>query len=160
MLIYVIYQFLVFLFRLIFHECDELLFQDEQISCHSAKQITINYWMLRKNFIVLDRHCHVNGHLNCCIFYLLKEKYRIPNWFLNKGVKTKLNKGNAKHGVSPRLKIWPGNLDLWPWKSIGFPILLRTKYVPSLVKIHWRMLILECSQGCYVVKFWPGFLDL
>jgi hypothetical protein len=28
-------------------------------------------------------------------------------------------------------------------------ILLRTKYVPSLVKIHWRMLILECSQGCY-----------
>jgi hypothetical protein len=38
--------------------------------------------------------------------------------------------------------------DLWPWKSIGFQILLRTKYVPSLVKIHWRMLILECSQGC------------
>jgi hypothetical protein len=25
-------------------------------------------------------------------------------------------------------------------------------YVPSLVKIHWRMLILECSQGCYTVK--------
>jgi hypothetical protein len=42
--------------------------------------------------------------------------------------------------------------DLWPWKSIGFQILLRTKYVPSLVKIHWRMLILECSQGCYRVK--------
>ena len=39
--------------------------------------------------------------------------------------------------------------DLWPWKSIGFQILWRTKYVPSLVKIHWRMLILECSQGCY-----------
>jgi hypothetical protein len=38
---------------------------------------------------------------------------------------------------------------LWPWKSTGFQILLRTKYVPSLVKIHWRMLILECSQGCY-----------
>ena len=59
------------------------------------------------------------------------------------------NKGNAKRGVSPRLKIWPGDLDLWPWKSIGFQILLRTKYEPSLVKIHWRMLILECSQGCY-----------
>ena len=42
--------------------------------------------------------------------------------------------------------------DLWPWKSIGFQILLRTKCVPSLVKIHWRMLILECSQGCYRVK--------
>ena len=44
--------------------------------------------------------------------------------------------------------IWPGDLDLWPWKSIRFQILWRTKYVPSLVKIHWRMLILECSQGC------------
>ena len=48
----------------------------------------------------------------------------------------------------------------WPWKSIGFQILLRTKYVPSLVKINWRMLILECSQGCYVVKIWPGDLHL
>jgi hypothetical protein len=34
------------------------------------------------------------------------------------------------------------------WKSRGFQILLRTKCVPGLVKIHWRMLILECSQGC------------
>jgi hypothetical protein len=51
-------------------------------------------------------------------------------------------------------------VDLWPWKSIGFQTLLRTKYVPSLVKIHWRMLILEYSQGCYVVKIWPGDLDL
>jgi hypothetical protein len=51
-----------------------------------------------------------------------------------------------------------GDIDLWPWKSIGFQILLRTKYVPSLVKIHWRMLILECSQGCYTVKNLP--LDL
>ena len=46
------------------------------------------------------------------------------------------------------------------WKSIGFQNLLRTKYVPSLVKIHWRMVILECSQGCYVVKIWPSDLDL
>ena len=48
-----------------------------------------------------------------------------------------------------RVKIRPCDLDLWPWKSIGFQILLRTRYVPSLIKIHWRMLILECSQGCY-----------
>jgi hypothetical protein len=53
------------------------------------------------------------------------------------------------------VKIWPGDLDLWPWKSIAFQTLLRTKHVPSLVKIHWRMLILECSQGCYAVKIWP-----
>jgi hypothetical protein len=24
-----------------------------------------------------------------------------------------INKGNAKRGVSPRLNIWPGDLDLW-----------------------------------------------
>jgi hypothetical protein len=70
------------------------------------------------------------------------------------------NKVNAKRGVSPRLKIRPCDLDLWPWKSIGFQILLKSKYVPSLVKIHWRMLILECSQGCYAVKIWPGDIDL
>ena len=57
-----------------------------------------------------------------------------------------INKGNAKRGVSPHLKIWSGDLDLWPWKSIGFQILLKTKYVPSLVKIHWRMLILVFTR--------------
>jgi hypothetical protein len=50
--------------------------------------------------------------------------------------------------------------DIWPWKSIGFQILWMTRYVPSLVKIHWRMLILQCSQGCYAVKLWPCDLDL
>ena len=50
---------------------------------------------------------------------------------------------------SYRVQIRSCDLDLWPWKSIGFQILFRTKYAPSLVKIHWRMLILECSQGCY-----------
>ena len=49
----------------------------------------------------------------------------------------------------------PLTFDLWPWKSIEFQTLLRTKYVPSLVKIHWRILILECSQGSYAVKIWP-----
>jgi hypothetical protein len=32
--------------------------------------------------------------------------------------------------------------------------------VPSLVKIHWRMLILDCPQGCYTVKKIPSDLDL
>ena len=74
--------------------------------------------------------------------------------------KKDVNKGNAKRGVSPRLKIRPCDLDLWPWKSIGIHILLRSKYVPSLVKIHWMMLILECSQGCYAVNIWPGDIEL
>jgi hypothetical protein len=52
------------------------------------------------------------------------------------------------------------NLTLWPWQSIGLQILVRTKNIPSLVKIHWRMLILEFSQGCYAVKIWPGDIDL
>jgi hypothetical protein len=50
--------------------------------------------------------------------------------------------------------------QLWPWKLIGFQTLLRTKYVPSLFKIHGRMLILECSQGCYRVQIRPCDLDL
>ena len=61
-------------------------------------------------------------------------------------LKTKINEGNTKRGVSPRLKIWPDDLDLWPWKSIGFQIFLKTKYVPSLVKIHWKMLILVFTR--------------
>jgi hypothetical protein len=51
------------------------------------------------------------------------------------------------------------NLTPWSCKSIGFQTLLRTKYVPSLVKIHWRMLILECSQGCYMVTKLPSDID-
>ena len=35
------------------------------------------------------------------------------------------------------------------FSSIYFVSWYSSKYVPSLVKIHWRMLILECSQECY-----------
>jgi hypothetical protein len=60
------------------------------------------------------------------------------------------------------IKIRPCDLDLWPWKSIGFQTLLRTKYVPSLVKIHWRMLILVftrmlCGKN---LTLWPWPLTL
>jgi hypothetical protein len=51
------------------------------------------------------------------------------------------------------------NLTRWPWKSIEFQILLRIKYVPSLVKIHWRMLILVFTRMLHG-KNWPGDLDL
>jgi hypothetical protein len=62
------------------------------------------------------------------------------------------------------VKIWACDLDLWhtTLKINTYQILLRTKYVPSLVKILWKMLILECSQGCYAVKILPCdlvFLD-
>ena len=60
------------------------------------------------------------------------------------------------------VKIWPCDLDLRPWKSIGFQTLLRNKYVPSLVKIHWRMLILVftrmfCGKN---LTWWPWPLTL
>ena len=32
----------------------------------------------------------------------------------NNSTKVKINKGNAKRGVSPYLTIWPCDLDLWP----------------------------------------------
>jgi hypothetical protein len=105
----------------------------------------------------------LEGHIRQVWLYPHEEKLYIVQSMLYSAmsteiVKIKCNKGNAKRGVSPRLKIRPCDLDLWPWKSIEFQIFLRSKYVPGLVKIHWRMLILECSQGCYMVKIWP--LDL
>jgi hypothetical protein len=54
---------------------------------------------------------------------------------------------------------WP-NLVRRVWNPIDFQGFLRTKYVPSLVNIHWKMLILECSQGCYRVTIRPCDLDL
>ena len=112
-----------------------------------------NYPIFMSN---LTNECHWKKYFtfDLCGFiknvYIVYTKYEsiICDLFLYHKYKT-VNKGNAKHGVSPRLKIWSGDLDLWPWKSIGFQIILRTKYVPSLVKIHWSMLILECSQRCY-----------
>jgi hypothetical protein len=53
-------------------------------------------------------------------------------------------------------------IDLWPWKSIGFQTLLRTTYVPSLVKIHWRILILVFTRmlcGKNLTR-WPWSLTL
>ena len=49
-------------------------------------------------------------------------------------------------------------LDLWPWKSIGFQTLIRTKYVPSLVKIHWMLILVftRMSHGKNLNRWpWP-----
>ena len=40
--------------------------------------------------------------------------YRCFYHYIVSCVNWKRNKGNAKHGISPCLKIWPGDLDLWP----------------------------------------------
>jgi hypothetical protein len=112
------------------------------ISCKRKKPVFLGTW--KRNVIVFD-----------CLTWSFLVKWRFNLVQITDSLLydtcTKVNKCNAKRGISPCLKIWPGDFDLWPWKSIGFQILLRTKYVPSLVKIHWRMLILECSQGCYAV---------
>jgi hypothetical protein len=68
----------------------------------------------------------------------------------------------TKFGQNPlKDNMWK-NLTRWPW-----PLTLKMnrvpdspKHVPSLVKIHWRMLILESSQGCYRVKIWPLTLKI
>ena len=131
-------------------------------------------WLLAKSFKYSVRvlvAMALNFSALCAAFSAFITEMEVINLHLNKGqhgvFKHRIeyqdifeNKGNAKHGISPRLYIRPCDLDLWPWTSIGFQILLRSKYVPSLVKIHWRMLILECSQGCYTVKIWPGDIDL
>ena len=80
----------------------------------------------------------IEQNVKCHVTFFRLIKFKISIWVCNKG--------NAKRGVSPRLKIKPCDLDLWPWKSIWFQILLRFKYVPSLVKIHWRMLILVFTR--------------
>ena len=61
-----------------------------------------------------------------------------------------------------RVKIRSCDLDLWLWKSVGFQTLLRTKYVPSLVKIHWRMLILVFTRmlHCQNLTQWHWPLTL
>ena len=62
------------------------------------------------------------------------------------------------------VKIWLGDIDLWPGKSIGFQIRIRTKYmyVPSLVKIHCRILILVFTRMLCEKKLtqWPWSLTL
>ena len=92
---------------------------------------------------------------------------RISKWICNLWLYTLIPKIKSISQIIVKQgqhKAWriptPTNLTWWPWKSIVFQILLRTKYVPCLVKIHWRMLILECSQGCYAVKIWPSDIDL
>ena len=48
------------------------------------------------------------------------------------------------------------NLDLWPWKSIGFILSLWTICVWSLMKIHSTTWSLLCSQGySHICPLWP-----
>ena len=50
------------------------------------------------------------------------------------------------------LKIWPGDLDLWPW-SIGFQILLRTKSGTEM-NFYVHKQIISCYQNCYKQIVW------
>ena len=101
----------------------------------SIKWIMVNHLI----FIHVTIHPLIFQQFGCCPFSSPLTSIS-SNW-------KKQGQRKAWHIPSPK------NLTRWPWKHIGFQILLRTKYVPSLVKIHWRMLILECSQGCYVCFF-------
>ena len=113
----------------------------------SSISISHHWWGIGRNkstHPVPSKHMDTLGSCPMIIYacYIQHVFSMFKHWFCWKYQ----YKGNAKHGVSPRLKIRTCDLDLWPWKSIGFQILLRSKYVPSLVKIHWRMLILVFTR--------------
>ena len=142
---------------------------DQGNPCWPISVVTSLTFCLWTDFISkLDGH-HLITNRCCCCNSLRGWKraaifvYCVPYWYMcgsccpsYLGYLQRIQQGQRKAWRIPS----PNNLTRWPWKSIGFQILLRTKYVPSLVKIHWRMLILECSQGCYMVKIWLGDLDL
>jgi hypothetical protein len=105
--------------------------------------------------VINNRHIHIiYSNLQC----ISVTEYIFWTWLLHR--QNKQGQCKAWHIPLPlKIDLVTLTFDIWPWKSIGFQILLRTKYVPSLVKIHWRMLILECSQGCYRVKIRPCDLE-
>jgi hypothetical protein len=112
------------------------------------------FWELWDMYLVLKRIWNpidFQGHRVKCLPHniLVNIRINILQWILTKlGTYLVLKKiWNPIDFQGQRSR--SGDLDLWPWKSIGFQTLLRIKYVPSLVKIHWRMLILEWSQGGY-----------
>jgi hypothetical protein len=76
-------------------------------------------------------------------YYPLANK--VAKGYSNATVLPKWEQGQRKAWRIPSTKNLTVTLafDLWPSKSIGFQILLRTKYISSLVTIHWRMLILR-----------------
>ena len=108
-------------------------------------------WQLSNEIRVMQKILHSKTFM---IYFLTFTGKIAKHWFaisLEKKQQQKQGQRKAWRIPSPKNL----TLDLWPRKSIGFQIFLRTKYVPSLVKIHWKMLILDCSQGCYRVKIRP-----
>jgi hypothetical protein len=90
---------------------------------------------LEASMLTITLQMQFNGHFEINIALKCRYHHHMGNIYK---IYSRKYKCNAKCGVSPCLKIWPGDLDLWPWRSIGFQILLRTKHVSSLVKIHWK----------------------
>jgi hypothetical protein len=63
----------------------------------------------------------------------LKFVLKLYFWFISKEITyTFVNKGNAKCGVSPRLKIKPCDLDVWPWILYCCVVSLGRKFVFGL----------------------------
>jgi hypothetical protein len=119
---------------------------------------------LRRDIVTLQsvlpsvRHILVNTRINILQWILTK----LGTYLVLKRILNPID----FQGQRSRVKLLPHNilvntLESTPFNGfLGFQILLRTKHVPSLVKIHWRMLILECSQVCNTVKNLPSDLDL
>jgi hypothetical protein len=100
---------------------------------------------------LVDLNCHVQSVMIHILLYPLQRSCRGVYWFHH--VRPSVDKSYfisclpVKRGGS--LSFLTIFTFVVPELLDGFQILLRTKYGPSLVKIHWRMLILECSQGLW-----------
>jgi hypothetical protein len=102
-----------------------------------CKQESDNQWCRGKLLISIKRAMKINCQSvdNCCI---------IINTLINLHVKVSNRSITGYHLNTFTIRISRR------FSSVReFQILLRTKNVSSLVKIHWWMLILECSQECY-----------
>ena len=64
----------------------------------------------------------------------------------------KQNKGNAKRGVSPRLKIWPCDLDLWP-------MTLKINRVPNSTSLDWWLHFLCITFGHWFRAWQNNFIN-
>ena len=89
-------------------------------------------WSISSNTILVSNDCYVKAN---------KDGHQTPSdensSDKNIMLYVKTNKGNAKRGISPHLKIWPGDLDLWAM-TLKITIFREDPSVQYQNHISWR----------------------
>jgi hypothetical protein len=146
---------------LIYNKNTYVQLQYKCISSFTIKIHLFNYNINTSTQLQYKYICSITIEIHLLDYPLTNE---VARWYSNATVHLSVRHNPCEHSRinSYVVKIWPGDLDLWPWISIGSHILLRTKYVPNLVKIHWRMLILVFTRMLCNKNFtqWPWPLTL